>query len=75
MTGSRDRDVISRIETLEQEMYGVDKKSGVKGKVEDLWNLSRMGKGALWMLIKMGAVAGAVVGLGIAAWRYLFGGA
>ena len=74
MTGSRDRDLLSRIERLEQEMYGVDRKSGVKAKVEEVWSLSKMGRGALWMLIKIGTVAGAIVGLAVAAWRYFFGG-
>lgn len=74
MTGSRDREVLSRIESLEQEMYGVDRKSGMKAKVEDLWGLSKMGKGALWMLFKIGIVASAVVGLVVAIWRFLHGG-
>ena len=74
MTGSRDRDLISRVETLEQEMYGVDRKSGVKAKVEEVWGLAKMGRGALWMLIKIGTVAGAFVGLAVAFWRYLTGG-
>lgn len=74
MTGSRDRDLISRIESMEQELYGVDRKSGIKRKVDDLWSLSKMGRGALWMLVKIGTVAGAIVGLAVAVWRYLHGG-
>lgn len=74
MTGSRDRDLLSRVERLEQEMYGVDRKSGVKAKVEEVWSLSKMGRGALWMLVKIGTVAGAIVGLAVAGWRYVFGG-
>ena len=74
MTGSRDRDLISRIESLEQEVYGVDRKSGLKGKVEDVWALSKMGRGALWAAVKIGTVVATIAAIVAAIWGALKGG-
>ena len=64
----RDRDVLTRIEALEDEMYGRDRKSGVKGKVEDLVQMTAWGRGAWWMLVKTGAVVATLIGLVWALW-------
>lgn len=75
MTGSRDADVLQRLATAEQKLVEVQRlREDDHRQLERLMELANRGRGALWMLVKIGTVAGAIVGLVVAGWRYLFGG-
>ena len=76
MTGARDGEVLQRLAVAEQKLVEMQRlREDDHRQIEELMVLAHRGRGARWMLIKIGTVAGAIVGLGIAAWRYLFGGA
>lgn len=76
MTGSRDADILQRLAKAEQQLVEIQRlRDNDHRELQDLKELANKGRGALWMLIKIGTVAGAIVGICIAAWRYLTGGA
>ena len=75
MTGSRDADVLQRLATAEQKLVTVQRqREDDHRELQELKELANKGRGALWMLVKIGTVAGAIVGLAVAVWRYLHGG-
>ena len=76
MTGSRDGDVLQRLAVAEQKLVEMQRlRDEDHRQLVRLMELANRGRGALWMLVKIGTVAGAIVGLGIAAWRYFSGSA
>lgn len=76
MTGSRDAEVLQRLAKAEAQLVTVQRqRDDDHRELQELKELANKGRGALWMLIKIGTVAGAIVGLCIAAWRYFPRGA
>lgn len=61
MTGSRDGDLLKRIGRLEDE-------------VKELNAIKNMGKGALWIVFKVGVVVGTIAGIVVAIWGAVKGG-
>ena len=76
MSGSRDADILQRLAKAEEKLVTVQRqRDNDHRELQELKELANKGRGALWMLIKIGTVAGAIAGLWFAAWRYVFGGA
>ena len=57
MAGSRDSDLIRRVEDLERQM------TAQREETADLVAVKNMGRGVLWLLLKVGAVGLTIVAL------------
>ena len=69
MTASRDSDLIRRVQALEDEIYGRDRKGGLRGKILDLWEWRTMGKGVAWFISGCAALGLTLIGLAIALFK------
>ena len=57
MTGSRDVDLIRRIEALERSHVDL------AGEIRDLNAVKNMGRGVLWFILKVGTICMTLIGL------------